>query len=223
LRQEPARRLRQGLATRPGEILQVEGHADHDRPPLPARLQKGIAHSHGHPLGQMQAVISGACRAHERRLVDGLIIPPRFQRRLARKDHQRNARPHGGRQGRHELGEPRPAGHGRHADMVGLAGEGHGGGDGAMLMADIDHPAAETGEPRRPVHIGIAEQGEAGFGAFLPEAAGQDVIDLVATHDAASRLAALASVRRARRGDDVLLLERRECEAKPPAQIEKEG
>ena len=91
LRQQLARRRRQGSRPRPGPVLQIERNADHHRPALAPRLQEGIADRDRHALGQVQAVIGGACRRDERRLVDGLVVPAALQRRLAGKHHQRDA------------------------------------------------------------------------------------------------------------------------------------
>jgi hypothetical protein len=92
-----------------------------------------------------------------------------------------------------------------------------------MLMPDIDHAAAMFGQPRRPVHIGVAEQREAGADAFLPEAPRQDVVDLFAAHDTAPWLAvpAPASMRRTRRRNDDLIVKRRQRPAEPPPQVEQ--
>src|SRR4029079_19160769 len=47
-----------------------------------------------------------------------------------------------------------------------------------VLVPHVDHAAALLGEPRRPVHVRVPEEREAGGHALLGERLGEDVVDL---------------------------------------------
>src|SRR5688572_15418597 len=92
-------------------------------------------------------------------------------------------RAYGRRKRRDDLCHAGAARHGREAHVAALARVRHGRRDGAVLVPDVDHAAAVLREARRPVHVRIAEQREAGPHAFLHEGLGKDVVD-VALHRA---------------------------------------
>ncbi len=160
----------------PGPVLQIERNADHHRPALAARLQEGVADRDRHALGHVQAMIGGARRGDERRLVDLLVVPAALQRRFAGKHHHRQVRAHGRGERGDQLRDAGPAGDGRHAHVAGLARVRHGGGERAMLVPHVDHAASLLGQSRGPVHVRIAKQREAGAHALLDEGLREDVV-----------------------------------------------
>ena len=175
-RQQLARGRGQIRRSVPGPVLQIERNADHHRPAFAARLQECVAYRDRHALGHVQAVIGGARRGDERRLVDLLVVPAAFQRRFPGEHHQRQMGAHGRRQRRDQLRHAGPAGDGRHAHVPALSRVRHGGGERAMLVPDIDHAASLLGQPRGPVHVRIAEEREAGAHVLLHEGLRKDVV-----------------------------------------------
>ena len=161
----------------PDLVLQIKGHADDHRALLLPGLDKGIPDLCGHPRHVVKRMIGRPCGRDDRPLVDPLIVPTFAQRRLARKDDDRQVGAHGGWQCGQHLRQARPAGGGCHPNGPGLAGIGHRGGHGAMFVPDIDHPAAAIGHPGGPVHIGIPKKGKAGVYPFVQKRRCKGVID----------------------------------------------
>jgi hypothetical protein len=195
LRHQSVRRGGQRLLASPGRLLKVEGHADDDRPTLAPRLQEGVADAGNQPGRVVERVIGGPGRRDERGLVDRLVVPGCPQRRLAGEDDQRDAGAHGGGQRRHDLCEAGATSDGGETNVVTHARIRHGGGDGAVLVPHVDHPRAKFGEPRRKVHVGVAEQGEAGVDLLLEKRFGEDVVGLAWPHAAASWRSGAARMR----------------------------
>ena len=69
----------------PGPVLQVERNADHHRPAFAARLQERVAYRHRHAFGHVQAVIGGARRVDDRRLIDAPGCTSRSSAALPRR------------------------------------------------------------------------------------------------------------------------------------------
>ncbi|HEY8874917.1 MAG TPA: hypothetical protein VIM52_17945 [Stellaceae bacterium] len=176
---------RRRVVRRIGEhlVLEIERHAEHDRPALGARQVERLADIVERPSDRANGDKGGAGRQRQRRLVDLLQIPGSGERRIAGKHHQRDvaARRHGQR--RHDLGVARSAGHRGDADLAGGAGIAVGHRDGAVLVAGVDQPRPlVVGHRRRPVHVRVAHQGEQHVGALGGEGLGQNVANLVVAH-----------------------------------------
>ena len=156
-------------------VLQVEGNANNHRAPRHPRLEEGIAQPLGQTGRMMQRAVGRPCRCDKGGLIDHLVIPCRFQRRLARQHHQRDACAHRRRQRRGQLRQPRPTGDSGKAHAARLARMRHGSGHRAMLVADIDHRATRLGEARGEIHVGVAQKRETNAGVFLCGHIGQQV------------------------------------------------
>ena len=112
-----------------------------------SRRQESVAYGLRHARGVMQRVVAGAGRPDERRLLDALVVPGGAERRLAGENDQRQAGPDRRRQRGQHLRQAGAAGDRGHADLAALAGVGHGRGDGAVLVPDVDHAGAELHQP----------------------------------------------------------------------------
>ena len=146
---------------RPGLLLQVHRHAEHHRLALGLRHLEGLAHIVEHAVDVLHADIVRAAGQRQRRHVDLLDVPGGGERRIAREHHQRRVAARRDGERRHDLGEARSAGRRGDADLAGGAGIAVGHGDGAVLVAGMHHlHAGQLRHRHRPVHVGVAHQGE---------------------------------------------------------------
>ena len=168
---------------RPSLLLQVHRHREHHRLALGLRHLEGLAHVVEHAIDVLHADIVRAAGERERRHVDLLDVPRGGERRVAREHHQRRVAARRDGERRHDLGEARPAGRRGDADLAGGAGIAVGHGDGAMLVARMHHlHAGQLRHRHRPVHVGVAHQGEQRVDALGREGAGQHVGHLQLAH-----------------------------------------
>ena len=164
-------------------LLQIERYAQHHRAALGAGDVERLADTVERPVDRADRDVMRSGPKRQRRLVDLLHVPGGIDRRVAGKDHDRRiaARRHGQRG--HDLGEAGAAGDRGDADFARGAGIAVGHRDRAMLVAGVDQPRILiVGHRRRPIHVGVAHQGEQCVDTLGRESLRQDVGDLVVAH-----------------------------------------
>ncbi len=164
-------------------LLQIERHAEHHRLALGAGDVKSLAHAIERPIDRADRHKMRAGRQRQRRLIDRLNVPGGADRGVAGKHHNRRVAARRHRQRRHDLGIARAAGHRGDADLAGSAGIGVGHRNAAMLVAGVDQPdLLVVGHRGRPVHVGVAHQGEERVDPLGGKGLRQDVRNLVVAH-----------------------------------------
>ncbi len=158
-------------------LLQVKRHPEDHGLPMLARMQERPADQIQHPCRVMGGDIGGSGRQNKRCLIDVLVVPCRSQRAFPGKDHQRNPGAHRRWQGRHDLGQPRPAGDRGHADLAGRIGIAGRHRAGAMFVPGVVERDAKLAQTDGPMHVAIAQQGEQPGHALGMEGFGQTVVN----------------------------------------------
>ena len=117
------------------------------------------------------------CR-HQRRLVDGLVVEPGVDRRLAGEHHHRQAAAHRGRQRGHQLGHAWAARDGGHGDLAGGDVVGRCRSDRGVLVPDVDGVhARQFRKGGGPVHVAVTHQGELRVDALGNERFGEGFVE----------------------------------------------
>ena len=106
------------------------------------------------------------------------LCPGHPVRRLAGEDHERNAGPDCCRKRRGDLRDARPAGHGGKAGPARRAGPSGCGGDGIVLVPNVDQSRPGSLHCRGPVHVGVSERREAGTRTLAQDSLGEGFVDM---------------------------------------------